>query len=140
MSILQPSVVFLGHRIDADRIHPLQAPAPTNIQELRSFLGIIDYYEKFIPNAATILAPLNQLLCKDAKWNWSTACQQSFDKAKETLALNDVLMHYTPSLPIKMAGDALAYGIGVFISHVLPDRSERSVAFVSCSPSSSERN
>ena len=145
---LQPSVVFIGHRIDADGIHPLkeklkailQAPAPTNVQELRSFLGLINYYGKFIPNAATILAPLNRLLRKDAKWNWTTACQQSFDKAKETLASNDVLMHYTPSLPIKMAGDASAYGIGAVISHVLPDGSERPVAFASRTLSSSERN
>ena len=145
---LQSSVVFLGHCIDANGIHPLkeklkailQAPAPTNVQELRSFLGLINYYRKFIPNAATILAPLNQLLRKGIKWNWSTACQRSFDKAKETLASNDILMHYTPSLPIKMAGDASAYGMGVVISHVLPDGSERPVAFASRTLSNSERN
>ena len=74
---LQPSVVFLGHRIDSDGIHPTdeklaaitQAPAPENLQELRSFLGLINYYGKFIPNAATLLAPLNELLRKDAKWS-----------------------------------------------------------------------
>ena len=67
---LQPSVTFLGHRINAGGIHPLddklkaivQAPSPKNVQELRSFLGQINYYGKFIPNAATILAPLNGLL------------------------------------------------------------------------------
>ena len=55
-------------------IHPLQdklkatmeAPTPQNVQELRLFLGLISYYGKFIPNAATIVAPLNELLCKDA--------------------------------------------------------------------------
>ena len=145
---LQPSVVFIGHRIDADGLHPLkeklkailQAPAPTNVQELRSFLGLINYYGEFIPNAATILAPLNRLLRKDVKWEWTPACQQSFDEAKETLASNDVLTHYNPSLPIKMAGDASAYGIGAVISHVMPDGSERPVAFASRTLSSSERN
>ena len=73
---LQSSVTFLGHRVDADGIHTtedklqaiVQAPAPKNIQELRSSLGLINYYGKFIPNAATILHPLNDLLRKEAKW------------------------------------------------------------------------
>ena len=87
---LQPSVIFLGHRIDAKGIHPTQeklkamieAPAPKNVQELRSFLGLINYYGKFIQNAGTILAPLNDLLRKDAKWIWAAECRKSFELAK----------------------------------------------------------
>ena len=136
---LKSSVNFLGHRIDAEGIHPLQeklsailqVPAPKSVQELRSFLGLINYYGKFIPNAASILAPLNKLLCKDAEWKWSAQCQQSFEQAKKTLASTDVLTHYDPSLPIRLAADASAYGIGAVIAHVLPDGSERPVAFAS---------
>ena len=121
---LQPSVDFLGHRVDAEGIHTtedklraiVQAPAPKNINELRSFLGLINYYGKFIPNAATILNPLNNLLHKDTKWKWSKECQSSFNLAKEKLTSSKVLTHYTPSLPIRMAGDASAYGIGAVIA------------------------
>ena len=145
---LQPSVSFLGHRIDATGIHPLddklqaivQAPAPTNVPELRSFLGLINYYGKFIQNAATILAPLNQLLRKDAKWRWSSECARSFEEAKTVLSSSSVLVHYDPALPIRLAGDASAYGIGAVIAHVMPDGSERPVAFASRTLSSSERN
>jgi len=145
---LQPSVDFLGHRVDAEGIHTtedklqaiVQAPAPKNIQELRSFLGLINYYGKFISNAATILNPLNNLLHKDVKWKWSKECQSSFELAKEKLISSKVLMHYTPSLPIRMAGDASAYGIGAVIAHVLPDGSERPVAFASRTLTSSEKN
>ena len=145
---LQSSVIFLGHRIDAEGLHPtkeklkaiMDAPASKNIQELRSFLGLINYYGKFIPNAATILAPLNDLLRKDAKWKWAEKCQKSFELAKQTLTSSDVLMHYNPDLPICMAGDASAYGIGAVIAHVLPDGTERPVAFASRTLTSSEKN
>ena len=121
---LQPSVDFLGHRVDAEGIHAtedklraiVQAPAPKNINELRSFLGLINYYGKFIPNAATILNPLNNLLHKDTKWKWLKEYQSSFNLAKEKLTPSKVLTHYTPSLPIQMAGDASAYGIGAVIA------------------------
>ena len=130
-------MVFLGHRIDAEGIHPtreklkaiVEAPAPKNVQELRSFLGLINYYGKFIPNAATILAPLNALLRNNAKRTWNQKCQQSFDRTKSTLVSSDVLVHYNPDLPIRIAGDASAYGVGAVIAHVLPDGSERPVAF-----------
>ena len=145
---LEPSVNFLGHRIDADGIHPtdeklraiVNAPAPKDVQELRSFLGFINYYGKFIPNAATILSTLNDLLRKDIEWKWTAQCQTSFNLAKETLVSSKVLTHFDPSLPIRMAGDASAYGIGAVIAHVLPDGSERPIAFASRSLSSSEKN
>lgn len=111
---LQPSVVFLGHRIDTEGIYPttdkltaiLEAPAPKNVQELHSCLGLINYYGKFIPNAATLLAPLNDLLRKNATWRWTQKCQRSFDRAKKALVSSDVLVHYNPDLPVRLAGDA----------------------------------
>ena len=74
--VLLLSVEYLGHRISEDGIQPLQskveaianAPVPKNVQELRSFWGLLKYYGKFIPNLATILHPLNSLLRTDAEW------------------------------------------------------------------------
>ena len=74
----------LGHRVDAEGSHTtedklqaiVQAPTLKNVQELRSILGLINYYGKFIPYAATILHPLNNLLRKDAKWKWSKSCRE----------------------------------------------------------------
>ena len=146
--LVQSSVCFLGHRIDAEDIHPcpdkLQAimasPTPQNVRELHLFLGLRNYYGKFIPNTATILPPLNDLLRKDVVWNWSGKCQCSFNKAKESLASSDVLLHYNPALPIRLAADASAYGIGPVIAHVLADRSKRPVAFAFRTLTASERN
>ena len=68
------SVEYLGHCVDAQGLHTLpskveailKVPDPENLQQLRSFLGLLNYYGKFIPNLASIVHPLNQLLQKDA--------------------------------------------------------------------------
>jgi len=145
---LKPSVDFLGHVVDSEGIHAaqnkltaiVQAPSPSNIQELRSFLGLLNYYGKFISNLSTLLHPLNALLRKDSKWRWTKECQQSFETAKEKLVSSQVLVHYNPELQIKLAGDASAYGVGAVISHVLEDGTEHPVAFASRTLTSSERN
>ena len=87
------SVEYLGHCVDAQGIHTLpskveailRAPDPKNLQQLRSFLGLLNYYGKFIPNLANIVHPLNQLLQRDAKWTWTPDCVQAFTAAKQAL-------------------------------------------------------
>ena len=67
---IKDSVEYLGHCVDSQDLHTLpskveailKAPDPENLQQLRSFLGLLNYYEKFIPNLASIVYPLNQLL------------------------------------------------------------------------------
>ena len=118
----------------------MQAPQPRNIQELRSFLGLLNYYGKFIPNLPTLIHPLNSLLQHSQSWEWTSQCDQAFEQAKKALSSSQVLAHYDSSLPITLAGDASAYGIGAVISHTMPDGSERPIAFASRTLSPSERN
>ena len=147
-ALFQTSVEYLGHKIDAEGLHALpdkidaivRAPEPRNIQELRSFLGLLNYYGKFIPNLSTIIHPLNRLLQHAKQWDWTAECAQSFEQAKQSLSSSSVLIHYDPALPLQLAGDASAYGIGAIISHVLPDGSEKPIAFASRTLSSSEQN
>eukprot|EP00731_Ephydatia_muelleri_P004078 Em0002g254a len=135
-------------QIDANGIHAtgekldavLMAPVPSSVPQPRSFLGMINYYSKFIPNLATLLNPLNELLRKDVQWKWTDQREQAFKQAKQCLTSPNVLVHYDPTLPIKLAGDASAYGIGAVISHTLPDGSERPIAFASRTLNASERN
>ena len=147
-AFMQESVEYLGHKINAEGLHVLpskvdaivNAPEPRNIQELRSFLGLLNYYGKFLPNLSSTVHPLNELLQQSKRWKWSTQCAQAFQKAKQVLSSASVLMHYDPTLPLTLAGDASAYGIGAVISHVLPDGTEKPIAFASRSLSTSERN
>ena len=129
---LLPKVEYHGHQISSDGIQPLPSNVtaiikvadPKNLQPLRSFLGLINYYGKFIPNLATILQPLNSLLQARKKWNWSVECAQAFQEAKSQITSAQILTHYDPTLPIKLASDASAYGLGAVISHVMPDGAE----------------
>ena len=142
------TVEYLGHRIDEHGLHTAdqkvaavrEAPQPKNVQELRSFLGLLHYYGKFLPNLATLLHPLNALLRVDSEWNWTSECKEAFENAKKLLITAPVLAHYDPSLPLKLAGDASSYGLGAVISHVMPDKSERPIAFASRTLSTTEQN
>ena len=147
-AFMRNSVEYLGHVVNAEgrctlpsKVEAIvQAPQPENAQQLRSFLGLLNYYSKFVPNLASTLHPLNQLLQQDVKWRWTKECANAFEKAKEGLVSSKVLSHYNTDLPLKMAADASAYGVGAVISHVFPDGSERPIAFASRTLSKSEKN
>ncbi len=117
-TFLSESVEYLGHRVDAKGLHTTpekvkaikDAPQPTIGQELRSFLGLLHYYGKFLPNLSTLLHPLNSLVKAGGEWVWSEACSKAFEEAKGLLMAAAVLAHYDPALPMKLAGDASAYG------------------------------
>ena len=138
-AFMRDSVEYLGHRVDANGLHPtpekvkaiVAAPAPKNVTELISFLGMVHYYGKFLPKLSTLLHPLNELLKANRAWCWTKACAKAFTAAKELLVKAPVLTYYNPALPMKLAGDASAYGIGAVISHVCPDGSEKPIAYAS---------
>ena len=87
-----------------------------------------------------MLHPLNELLKKGSRWNWSKDCTNAFKQAKKQLSSTAVLAHYNPKLLLRLAGDASSYGIGAVISHILPDGSERPISYASRTLLSSERN
>ena len=128
-----PSVEYLGYRIDAAGLHPIadkvqavvDVRTPTNVTELRSFLGLLTYYGKFLPNLSTLLAPLYKLLRKGVSWQWGNAQDGAFQKSKKLLSSSPLLCHFDSKLPLTLACDASAYGIGAVLAHCLPDGSNR---------------
>ena len=98
---LRRSITYLGHVIDKDGLHPTQeevcaikeAPTPRNVEELCSFLGLVNYYSKFLPNLASKLSPLYVLLSEKQKWEWSTAQEKAFQTAKEALQADSLYTH-----------------------------------------------
>ena len=142
-----PSVEYLGHIISNKGIQPteekiraiVKAPAPNNVTQLKAFLGMLNYYGKFLPNLSSRLAPLYKLLQKRVSWSWSDEQQQAFQEAKDALTSAKVLMHYDPSKKLILSCDASPYGVGAVLSHKLDDGTEHPVAFASRSLSPAEK-
>ena len=146
-SFMLPSVDYLGHTISSEGLQPTKekiraitdAPTPTNVAQLRSFLGLVNYYGKFLPQLATTLAPLYSLLQRNSKWQWTDKQQQAFKAAKDQLSSSKLLVHYNPDRELLLSCDALPYGIGAVLSRISPNMEEKPIAFTSRSLAPAER-
>ena len=135
-SFLLSSVEYLGHVISAEGLKTSDskvkavsnAPVPTNVRELRSFLGLVNYYGKFLPDLATTLSPLYILLQRNKRWSWQKPQEEAFRHVKELLKSNRVLTHFNDSLPLVLSCDASPYGVGAVLVHRFPNGDERPVA------------
>ena len=143
-----PSVDYLGHTISAEGLQPTRekiraitdAPTPSNVAQLRSFLGLVNYYSKFLPQLATTLSPLYLLLRGNIKWQWTDKQQKAFQAAKDQLSSTKLLAHYDPDGELLLSCDASPYGIGAVLSQkVKPDGEEKPIAFASRSLAPAER-
>ena len=147
-SFLSDNVIYMGHMIDENGLHTTDekinavanAPSPTNVSELRSYLGLINYYGSFLENLSTVLHPLHELLKKGTKWSWTQECENAFKKSKKLVIKSDLLVHYDLKKPLRLACDASSYGLGCVISHVMSDGTERPIAFASRTLGNAEKN
>ena len=136
---LQDSVEYLGFIVDKHGVHSspskikaiIDMPKPTNISQLRSFLGMVNHYAKFIPKLTDRLIPFYSLLKKDTSWIWTSACDNAFKNIKKFLTSPLALTHYDPSLPLVLAADASNTGVGAVIYHRYPDGKEKTIVHVS---------
>lgn len=143
----QDEIRYCGHIIDANGVRKdpekitaiTKMPRPRTKSELRAFIGMINYYGKFIRNLSTILYPLNRLLCKDSNFTWGDDCERSFQLAKKEFQSDTILAHYDPNLPLIVATDSSAYGIGAVLSQLHPDGRERVIQFASQTLSETQR-
>ena len=144
---MKPSVEYLGHIISADGLSPTQekvraiveAPAPQDVSQLRSFLGMLNYYGKFLPNLSSTLAPLYRLLESKTPWSWGNEQKEAFQEAKTQLTSSCLLVHFDPEKQVILSCDASPYGVGAVLSHQMDDGSEKPVAFASRSLSPAEK-
>ncbi|XP_038075960.1 uncharacterized protein K02A2.6-like [Patiria miniata] len=135
---------YVGHVISAEGLSPspariqsvLEMPIPTNKHELETFLGMITYVSKFIPNLSEITAPLRQLTEKQIAWHWDEKHTKAVETLKHIITSAPVLMLYDVNKPVSLATDASKHGFG----SVLMQDNNRPVAYASRSTSPAEKN
>ena len=146
-TFMADDVAYLGFRVDSKGLSVLpektravlDAPTPRNREELQSFLGMVNFYGRFIPNCSSLLAPLYSLLRADQKWRWTAKETKVVSVVKEKICKAPVLMHFDVRKPIVLSCDASPYGLGVVLAHSVGGF-EHPVAFASRVLSSAEKN
>ncbi|XP_076298593.1 uncharacterized protein LOC143217833 [Lasioglossum baleicum] len=129
---------ILGFTIDKNGIRKsikkvramIDAPTQKNSKQLLSLLGLIIYYDRFLPNRAERLAPLYNAT-KNEKFVWSKECQEAFNWLKNELIEPRVLAHYDPKVKLMLACDASSYGLSAILSHMYSDSTEKPLAYAS---------
>ena len=132
-------VKFLGHVISSSGIEAdpekLQAiadlPPPQNVQEVRTFLGMVNQLSKFSGHLADKTKSIRDLLHKGNQWTWGSEQQKAFEQIKSDLSRAPVLALYDPNKETKVAADASSFGLGGVILQLQPDNSWRPVSFIS---------
>ena len=130
--IASQEIEFLGFRIGGGKILPIPAkidtivswPRPTNVQEVRQFIGLATYYRRFIKDFARICVPLHKLLKEPDKRlrkdklrpiSWSVACEAAFRKLKRILTTAPVLIQPDLTKPFVIETDASEWAIGIVL-------------------------
>ncbi len=145
---METQVTYVGHVMDKTGIHPVpekvraiaEAPSPTGKKEIKSYLGMLNYNNRFLPNLSTLLAPLHKLLKDAEELKWGPEQKRAFDESKLLLQSSQVLVHYDPNREIVMNCDASPYGVAAVLAHTMKDGSERPIRFVSRTLAPAEKN
>ncbi|KAL0373943.1 UNVERIFIED_CONTAM: Transposon Tf2-12 polyprotein [Sesamum radiatum] len=119
-SFAQETISFLGHivergriRMDSKKVQAIEEwQPPSDVHDLRSFLGLANYYQHFVKDYSKIARPMTDLLKKTEAWNWTPQCQVSFDDLKRAMVTDPVLALPDMSKPFVVETDASDFALG----------------------------
>ncbi|XP_062374552.1 uncharacterized protein LOC134062534 isoform X1 [Sardina pilchardus] len=145
--LFRRQVAYLGHIVseegvttDPMKIQKVQEwPSPTSVPEVRQFIGLASYYRRFVQNFATIAEPLHNLTKKYARFQWTSECQEAFNKLKQLLTTTPVLGYPLDEGNMILDTDASDTGVGAVLSQLQQGR-ERVLAYGSRKLSKTEQN
>jgi len=131
-----------GLTMDSNKLKSItEWPIPKNITELQSFLGLCNFYRRFIKNFANIMEPLRKLLKKNSKFIWDNKADEAFNLLKQSFCNCGLLIHPNPEKEFIVETDASDYAVGCVLSQKCDrDKLLHPVAFYSRSFNSAELN
>jgi len=118
----------------------LEWPRPKTVKEIQKFLGLANYYRRFVKNFAKIAKPMHKLIRKDEKWNWGAEQKRAFEQLKKMFIMRLVLVAPDLYKEMRVEVDLLEYVTGGVLSMKYEDKKWRPVAFISKSLNEVERN
>lgn len=116
-------VTYMGHvltdgglKVDPEKVRAVESiRAPSNKQELMTFLGFVQYLGKFMPHMSEVSAPLRKLVEKNSEWTWNDEHETSFTMLKQLASNTPVLRYYDPAQQLTLSVDASSQGLGAVI-------------------------
>ena len=116
-------VIYAGHHLSAEGLKVDSAkvsaitdmPAPSGVQPLRRFLGMVNYLARFVKNLSEKCSLLHQLTKDNAEWQWTADHQRTFDDIKAALTSAPILAYFDPAKDLTVQCDASSLGIGAAI-------------------------
>lgn len=144
---LKNEIQLLGHIISAAGIKKIPAKVekilkienPSNTKEVKSLMGILNFYSKFIPNMATIMSPIYALTRKNVDFNWTEECSLAVSKIKKLLQKDIELAHFLPDCRTIVETDASDKGVaGVMFQ--IQNGIKRPIEYISRTLSGAEQN
>ena len=147
-SFASDKIVYLGHAVSQHGIHTdpskVQAikdlTAPSNLDELRSFLGLAGYFRRFIPRFATVASPLTALTKKGVRFVWTDLTENAFQVLKSCLSSAPILAYPNFEKPFILQTDASDVGLGVVLTQLDTSCHERVMSYASRTLSGREQN
>ena len=144
----KPKIDYLGMVIEEGKISmdpgKLRGirdwPPPTTVKQTRGFLGFGNFYRHFIRSFSNLAKPLNDLLKKDQKFEWTDDCQRAFDNLKKHFTEEPVLMMPDQTKPFQIETDASKYATGAVLTPLDSNGDRHPVSFISKTFSPAERN
>ncbi|XP_037082471.1 uncharacterized protein K02A2.6-like [Pollicipes pollicipes] len=122
----QTTTEFCGHKLSSAGVVPVtstfravvKAPPPTNVRELRSFLGTNGWFSRFVPGHATVVRPMADLLKKGTTFQWTQEQQLAFSNVKQLTSTSPVMQPFDPHLPTVVTSDASDRGAGAVLTQI----------------------
>ena len=130
-----------GVRMEKEKVQGvIEWPVPRSVKDVQKFLGLANYYRRFVKDFSKIAKPLHEMTRKEMKWSWGEKQQKAFEELKKRFTMELVLVTLDLDKEMRVEADASDFATGEVLSMKCEDERWRPVAYISKSLNEAERN